>query len=134
MIRLLVTASVCAAVTMSAQADTMRPAPDYFVDMVMATTTAQQLALSCPIFSFELLKASHASGAVISRLQEDGFDTNLLDEQMSGFEEALGARQETFLSKYGLDDPDEVKVCAAANAEFDAGTEIGGYLVKNASE
>lgn len=134
MIGRLVIAGVCAVVTTSALADTMRPAPDYFVDMVMATTTAQQLALSCPTYSFELLKASHSSGAVISRLQEDGFDTDLLDEQMSGFEEALGARQETFLSKYGLDDPDEVKVCAAADAEFDAETELGTYLIKNATQ
>ena len=117
------------------QAQEARPAPDYFVDSVMATTTAQQLAVACPTLSFNIIAASRATGPVMERLIEDGFDPDQLESQMTGFAEAMAARQAAFLARHDLSDGAESeKVCAVGAAEIAEGSDIGSFLTKVAAE
>jgi len=108
-----------------------RPAPEYFLQMVLATTTAQQLALACPSLSFEIVSASRDSGAVLSQLEADGFDGDLLEEQMVDPTPIFEARQAAFLAKHGLTEgAAQERVCAAGVAEIADGSAIGTYLVE----
>lgn len=111
-----------------------RPAPDYYLDVLIATTTAQQLALSCPTLSVNLPAMAEASGAVINRLSEDGFDMTAEKTGMADASAAIAARQTAFVEKYGLDAPTEARVCAAGRAEIAAGTVMGSYLIEVADE
>nr|WP_255569787.1 DUF5333 family protein [Actibacterium sp. 188UL27-1] len=112
------------------QAQEPRPAPGYFVDIVMATTTAQQLALSCPSLSFDIVAASRATEPVVARLAEDGFDPDQLDTQITGFSELIADKQAAFVAKHGLaENPGADAVCAAGAAEIAASSDVGAYLL-----
>ncbi|PRY21514.1 hypothetical protein CLV78_109127 [Aliiruegeria haliotis] len=123
-------ALVVAAGTASAQ--DKQPAPGYFIDTIVATTTAQNIALACPTLSFELLRASRVSGKVLEQLAKDGFDEANLEATMEDPAERIRAAQTAFLDKHDLpkQGAEFEAVCAAGLAEIAEGTEIGLYLLE----
>ena len=97
----------------------------------MATSTAQQLARACPEISIDPDVVSRASGEILVRLEEDGFDTSTGELGMEDASADILARQEAFLAKHDLADGASPElVCAAARVEMAEGTQIGGYLVE----
>ncbi|MEP3920988.1 DUF5333 family protein [Ascidiaceihabitans sp.] len=107
-----------------------RPAPDYYLDALIDTTTAQQLALSCPTLSVNLPRVAQATGDVIARLEEDGFTMTAEQTGMEDATDALASRQDAFVTKYGLQNPSADAVCAAGRAEIQEGTVMGSYLIE----
>ena len=107
-----------------------RPAPAYYLDALINTTTAQQLALACPSLSVDLAVMAQASGVVINRLEADGFTMTAEQTGMRPSEDALATRQQAFVAKHGLDQPTSERVCAAGKAEIAEGTVMGSYLVE----
>lgn len=109
----------------------LRPAPAYFLDVIVATATAQQLARSCPDVSVDPVAVSNASGDVLNRLESDGFDVTAADMGMLDASNAIKERQDAFLAKHTLFDGASTKlVCDAAQVEMAEGTQVGGYLVE----
>lgn len=109
----------------------LRPAPDYFLDAIVATSTAQELARSCPSVSIDPVVVGKASGDVLGRLEAEGFDINSNDMGMQDASAAIKLRQDDFVAKHGLaDGANPADVCAAARIEMAEGTQIGTYLVE----
>ena len=128
MMRLAITAFVFCATPVWAE---LRPAPAYFLDAIVASTTAQQLARSCPDVSVDPVVVSNASGGVLNRLEADGFDVTTADLGMQDATDAIKERQDAFLAKHTLSDGASIEsVCAAARVEMAEGTQIGTYLVE----
>lgn len=114
----------------AAEAVELKPAPDYFVETVVATTTAQQLALSCAALSLNPPVVQQATSEVLSRLEADGFDVGRTDGGMDDPSDRFTALQQAFLQKHGLREGiDEASVCRAGMAEINEGSEIGSYLL-----
>lgn len=107
-----------------------RPAPAYFLDTVMAVSTAQQLALSCPSISVNVVVISNASGKVMSQLDTDGFDTSSETLGMLDTSDAFAARQAAFMARHDLEGANGDAVCAAARREITEKTVIGTYLME----
>ncbi len=109
----------------------LRPAPEWFVEAVVAVTTAEQLARSCSTLSLEGQTVHEATTEVIVRLREAGFDTDRPDGGMEPSTEAFRAHQNAFLDKHGLSgEITEEMVCAAGRAEMAEGSKIGEYLME----
>lgn len=107
-----------------------REAPEYFLDAVIATSTAQTLALSCDAVSLNPVNTAQLSQRVLVQLEADGFDTSREDLGMADASDALAERQDAFVEKHGLNtDAGEDSVCAAAEAEIDEGSAIGKLLL-----
>lgn len=115
-------------------AEDLPPAPDYFIEGVFDTTTAQTLALSCPDLSFAIQAASVFSGEVMGRMAQAGFDVMSPDGvQVSGFDAGIKALQDAFVARHGLiADPGTDNVCRAGRAEIAAATGIGRFLIDTA--
>ncbi len=129
----LATASLVSATLATAQdAPEKQPAPDYFIETIVATTTAQNVAMACPTLSFELLLASRVSGEVMALLAEAGFEASNLEQTMEDPSEEIRAQQSAFLEKHGLqrDGAAFEDVCAAGMKEIEDGTRIGSFLVE----
>lgn len=107
-----------------------RPAPDYYLDALINTTIAQQLALACPTLSVNLPRMADAAGAVIARLEEDGFDMTAENTGMADATQELAAMQDAFVVRHGLEAPDQKAVCAAGVAEISAKSVMGSYLIE----
>lgn len=106
------------------------PAPDYFVDTVMATSTAQMLAVSCPTLSIDLARASILSDGVLARLAEDGFEPDTIEARMEDPSAAVGALQEAFVAKHGLvGQVTAERLCEVGRVEMAEGTGIGSLLM-----
>lgn len=130
MIRLAAIACIAACPAWAEEA-ALRPAPDWFVETVVAVTTAERLALSCARLSLEGQTVHEATTAVMVRLEEEGFDTTREDGGMQPSTDAFAALQAAFVAKHGLaGETTEELVCAAGFAEMAEGTEIGGYLME----
>jgi len=120
----------CVALATPAWAE-LRPAPDYFLDAIVATSTAQELARACPTVSIDPVVLGNASGDVLSQLEEDGFDVLADDLGMEDTGPGIKLRQDAFVAKHGLANGAETEaVCAAARSEMAEGTQIGTYLVE----
>ena len=105
-------------------------APDYFVDTVVATGVAQQLARACPTLSLNPQSVAKDSEAMLAKLSEIGVDSA---EDMPWAEDAntrIDADVQAFLTRYGLDAPTEETVCSAGMAEIAEETAIGRYLLE----
>ena len=105
-------------------------APDYFVDTVMATSVAQQLARACPKLSLNPQTVAKDSDDLMNQLASDGI---MSPSQMPWAADAnmrIEIKVQAFLTEYGLDAPSEDKVCEAGLAEISAGSEIGRYLLE----
>lgn len=109
----------------------LRPAPGYFLDAIVATSTAQQLAQSCSEISIDPVVVSQASSDVLTQLEADGFNVNADDMGMLDASEEIQQRQDAFLAKHALTNGAQTDdVCAAARVEMAEGTQIGTYLVE----
>lgn len=105
-------------------------APDYFVETVVATGVAQQLARACPTLSLNPQTVAKDSDGLMNRLAEDGI---MLASEMPWADDAsarIEAEVEAFVAEYGLDAPTEEKVCGAGRAEIAAESAIGRYLLE----
>lgn len=108
-----------------------RPAPVYFVDAVMATTTAKQLALACPQISINPVVVSKDAEAVMNQLNADGFDTSQESLGMVDPSQDIAVMQVAFMDKHKLAEGAAAEtVCAAAKAEIAEGSRIGTYLLE----
>ena len=111
------------------QADDLT-APDYFVDTVVATGIAQQLARACPTLSLNPQSVAKDSDDLMNQLADDGI---MSADEMPWTEDAntrIGAQVQAFLTRTGLDAPTEAKVCDAGLAEIAEDTAIGRYLLE----
>lgn len=127
MIRAAAILAICASVAQAAD----RPAPAYFVDAVMATTTAKQLALACPQISINPVVVSGDAEVVMDQLSTDGFDTALESLGMVDPSQDIAAMQIAFMDKHKLAEGAATEtVCTAAKAEIAEGSRIGTYLLE----
>ena len=109
----------------------LRPAPGSFLDTVVAASTAQQLALACPILSINPGVITEASSQVMARLEDEGFDITREDLGMEDATAAIRARQNAFLEKHGLfDGAPTADVCASGISEIAEATAIGQFLLE----
>ena len=107
------------------------PAPDYFVEGVYASATAQAVALACPGLSVDLHAAARLSDDILARLSADGFDPENLLTRMADPAPAIAALQDAFLARHGLADGAASEVaCAAGAAEIAEDSAVGGLLVE----
>lgn len=116
-----------------AEAETpeLRPAPDYFVETIVALTIAQQVARSCKTLSVNPVEAQKASASVMERLAADGFNVDAPHEEMIDPSERAVEMQQAFLAKHSLvEGIGEEDVCAAGRAEMAEGSETGSYLIE----
>lgn len=108
-----------------------RPAPDAFIEVTFATTTAQALAQACPTLSFALLKASRASGEVMAALEADGFTLDALADEMIDPAPRFETARRAFLERHDLvDGAASDAVCRAGLAEIADATQIGDFLTE----
>ena len=107
-----------------------RPAPDYFLTAIVASTTAQSLAVMCPELSVDPAKAFKTSETVMERLLADGFDADDPVSDMAPADDALAARQDAFMQKHDLVGAPASKACDAGRAEMAEGSAIGQLLVE----
>lgn len=107
------------------------PAPDYFVETAMDTSTAQIVAVNCPTLSIDPVAMSQRTEATIAALEADGFTPENLATRMEDPSEAIGVLQNAFRARHGLsDDVTEAAVCAAGKREIAEGTALGELLVE----
>ncbi len=131
MTRLWLTSASLALAATLADAEVLRPAPDYYLDAVVAVTAAEALARSCSTLSVDPEAAVERSGAMLERLAVDGFDTTRADAGMEDPSEELNARLLALMERHGLrTGASEEAVCGAARAEMAAGGMLEGYLVE----
>ncbi|MDU8945880.1 DUF5333 family protein [Ovoidimarina sediminis] len=108
----------------------LRPAPDYFVEAVVASTTAQQIARACEALSLDPPRVQAMTGAVLQRLLDDGFDLERPDGGMKESQDKFAAEQVKFMAKHGLEGAiSSEMICAAGTAEIEEGTAIGALLI-----
>ncbi len=108
----------------------LRPAPDYFVEAVVASTTAQQIARACDTLSLDPPKVQNMTAEILRRLQDDGFDIERADGGMLESQEKFAAEQVKFMAKHDLQGIiSSDMICAAGQIEIEEGTAIGGLLV-----
>jgi hypothetical protein len=120
---------VCCAATPVFAQDKV-PAPEYFVDTVMATSTAQMLAVSCPTLSVDIARASLLSEGILARLAEDGFEPDTIEARMQDPSAAVGALQEAFVAKHALvGQVTAERLCEVGRMEMAEGTGIGTLLM-----
>lgn len=123
-------AAILLAATAPALAEDAAPAPDYFVTTVMETSTAQQLAVSCPTLSVHLGRMAERTEAVLAQLTEEGFAPENLLARMEDPADRIAILQNLFMDKHGLkEDGSTTAVCAAGQAEIAEGTGIGALLI-----
>lgn len=105
-------------------------APDYFVDTVVSTGIAQQLARACPTLSLNPQSVAKDSDDLMNQLAADGI---MSAEEMPWAEDAnarIEAQVQAFMTRTGLDEPTEAKVCETGLAEIAEDTAIGRYLLE----
>jgi len=107
----------------------LREMPDYFVEALVATSTAQAVALSCPALSVNPIAAVQASDGLLAKLQADGIDVSDPASSFLPGDDKLAAAQTAFMDKHALDGAGAEAVCAAGKAEIAEGTSIGALLV-----
>ena len=108
-----------------------RAAPGYYIEALVATTAAQQLALACPQVSVNPVNAKLYAEEVMARLEADGFDLTAPDLGMSDATGALEAQRLAFLNRHGLGEgAAQDVVCTAARAEIAEGGAIGHLLLE----
>lgn len=112
----------------------LREMPDYFVDALVATSTAQAVALSCPKLSVNPIAVVQASDALLEQLQADGVDVADPSSSFLPGDDKLAAAQAAFMDKHTLEGAGADAVCAAGRAEIDEGTAIGQLLVGEATQ
>lgn len=108
----------------------LRPAPDYFVEAVVASTTAQQIARACEDLSLDPPKVQAMTAEVLQRLLDDGFDLERPDGGMTESQDKFASAQVAFMEKHGLEGTiSNDMICAAGKAEMADKSAIGMLLI-----
>ncbi len=117
-------------------AQELRPAPGYFVDAMVAITTAENIATTCPNLSFDAVAASDVTTEVMEALAADGFDGKNLQGSMADPAEAVRGKQAAFREKHKLaqDEADFIRICMAGFAEIREASQVGGFLIEITGE
>lgn len=113
------------------RADDLRPVPDYFVDTVFLTSTAQTIARACSTLSLDPAATTRLTETVLARLEADGYTSDVIATGMDDPGPAIAALQEAFLAKHDLaDGAPEPQVCAAGRAEIAGDTPLGHLMLE----
>lgn len=114
-----------------ANAQDLKPAPDYYLDAVVAFTAAETLARSCRTVSVDPVALTNESERILKRLADDGFDTTRPDAGMVDPSEELNSRLVALMTDYGLKNgSEEDEVCAAAREVMAESGQISGFLLE----
>ena len=120
--------SLMALLPLPAQAQDLRPVPDYFAEAIFASNMARSLADLCASVEIDPAAVAMRREELLTRLRADGFDG---ENAMSEMEDPTGpvhALQSDFLEKYPLETATNAQVCAAALSEMGNGTLLGSLL------
>ncbi|CTQ49634.1 DUF5333 family protein [Jannaschia donghaensis] len=114
-----------------AAAQDRRPAPEIFVTSAMATSTAQILAVNCPVLSINPGAMRTETDRVLDALDADGFTPETMTDAMEDPSDRIAVLQDAFLAKHDLaDGATSDAVCAAGLREISEGTAIGALLLE----
>ncbi|MEM9392568.1 MAG: DUF5333 family protein [Pseudomonadota bacterium] len=114
----------------AANAQDLRPAPDYYTDAVFAVTMAEALAQGCSSVGINFGAIQERMTMLEAQLEEDGFNTETPFDQMIDPSPIFGAMQQDFLGKHPIEGKGEEAVCGAAAAEIASETMIGSLLLE----
>ena len=120
--------ALSALTALSPQARAEQKAPDYFIEVMFNTTTAERLAQFCPTVSVNSAYAQRQSEALVSRLSEDGYGDVSTFGELAGLEDGVAQMQDDFLARHGLAGAGVDRVCEVAHAELEDQTSLGAYL------
>lgn len=121
-------ALMIAAMAAPAWAEELRPAPDYYVEAVFAIQMAEALALDCDAVTVDLFATQARVTEMTEALVADGFDADQPFAQMIDPAPRLRDMQAAFVGQYGLEDPDQDALCAAARSEMEKTSPLGALL------
>ncbi|MBT8409647.1 MAG: DUF5333 domain-containing protein [Alphaproteobacteria bacterium] len=108
----------------------LRPAPDYFVDTLVAMNTVRGLVRGCEMLRVSSENVQAHMKATRELLATDGFDMDKLGAQMQDPSERFKDRQQDFFETYGIgSDVTRDQLCDAARAEIEKATILGSFLV-----
>ena len=119
---------------MTASAEELRPAPQYYLDTVIGMSMAEQYAWHCPAVVVNQDAVAAAYGVVIEKLGADEFETDAPHEHM-----ALPPQADTdaiiisMLNRNEAAADPEASFCGEARAEMKSGT-VTGTLLAGAAE
>ena len=111
-----------------AAAESLRPAPDYFVFALFSTSMADTLAQICGELALDQEALQAVYDDLDVRLTADGFDNREPFQQMEDMTGQVHQLQSVFLDKHPIDGASPEEACAAARSEMADGTEIGTLL------
>lgn len=117
----------------SATAQTVKPkAPDYYVDMAIAMSLAEQYAGNCPVVGVNEQAYATLYQSVLDRLVSDGFPSENPHQHMQ-FPPAskTDAIIVEMLEKHTSASDAEASFCAQALAEIDAQSLVGSLMEKS---
>lgn len=119
-----------AATAQTAEAPELRPAPDYFVDTLVAMNSVRGLVRGCAMLRISSENVQAHMKATRELLATDGFDMDNLGTQMQDPTERFKERQQAFFDTYGIgSDVTRDQLCDAARAEIEKATILGSFLV-----
>lgn len=118
------------AMTATASASELRPAPAYYTDSVFAVTMAEALARGCGRIGINFGAVQERMTMLEAQLEEDGFNTETPFDQMIDPSPVFGAMQQDFLAKHPIEGRGEQAVCGAAAVEIAQETVIGSLLME----
>ncbi len=123
--------AMLAVVPLAGTAQETKPAPEYYLQAVVAFTAAETLARSCRTISVDPAALTGEAERVLTQLEADGFDTTRADAGMQDPTEELNRRLVALMEKHGLETgAGEDEVCAAARAEMAEGGAIADFLLE----
>ena len=127
MIRAAVISLACAT---PVAAEDLRPAPEYFVDALFATSMAQALAEICEDLGLNFPQMQVTFDTLNTQLSADGFDTEEPFKDMQDMTGQVHQRQSAFLEKHPIEGATPDEACAAARSEMAEGSAIGALLME----
>ncbi|WP_147124538.1 DUF5333 family protein [Shimia ponticola] len=125
----LVFIGLSALTALSPQARAEQQAPDYFVEVMFNTTTAERLAQFCPTVTVNAVHAQLQSEALVNRLTDEGYGDVTSFGTLAGLEEGVAELQAAFLETHALAGAGPDRVCEVAQAEIENATALGAYLM-----
>lgn len=117
----------------SAAAKDLPEMPDYFAEALVSISAAQAIAQACPSITVNPVNAVKSSEDLITRLADDGFDSNDPASGMQPGDAKIAELQTVFLEKHGLSEGAAADAaCAAGKSEIAQNSAIGRLLLEAA--
>lgn len=120
--------TLSALTALSPQARAEQQAPDYFIEVMFNTITAERLTHFCTLVAVDTAHAQAQSEALVNRLSEEGYGDVTTFGQLPGLEDGVAAMQIEFMTKYDLQGAGPERVCEVVEAEMTGETSLGAYL------